>query len=469
MNGAGYLIAVTGPALQSRQIQLVLVDSEFAREVGIVVSSYLLEGGQRLQGEIRISGSKNAALPVLAATALLEGSYRIENVPLIDDIRTLLDILRSLGAKVEFLPEGTVLIDSSTINNCTAISEQVGKLRGSYYLLGALLGRFGEVQLRLPGGCNFGSRPIDLHLKGLRQLGAEIVEEECIVSCRCNRLTGGNIFLDIVSVGATVNMMLAATRAKGTTTIYNAAREPHIVDLANFLNAMGASIQGAGTDVIRIRGRAVLRPAGSYAIIPDQIEAGTYLAMAALTAGDITLRNVIPSHLDALIAKLREMGVSFEIGEEEVRALRAPDTILTATNFVTAPYPGFPTDLQPQMTVLLTQAAGIGKVTENVWNNRFQYIPDLKQLGARIVAQGRSAFVTGPVQLTGSGVAAHDLRAGASMVMAGLVSSGTTEISHIELIERGYENFVAKMLQLGATIIRREEPLTDVTEIDFVS
>lgn len=433
------------------------------------MSSYLLEGGQRLEGEIKISGSKNAALPVLAATALLEGCYRIENVPLIDDIRTLLEILRSLGAEVEFLPEGTVLIDSSTINNCIAVSERVGKLRGSYYLLGALLGRFGEVQLRLPGGCDFGKRPIDLHLKGLRQLGAEIVEEDCIVSCRCCELTGGNIFLDIVSVGATVNIMLAAARAKGMTTIYNAAREPHIVDLANFLNAMGARIQGAGTDIIRIRGRAAFRPTGSYSIIPDQIEAGTYLAMAALTAGDISLRNVIPSHLDALIAKLREMGVDFEIGEEEVRAMRAPHTALTATNFVTAPYPGFPTDLQPQMMVLLTQAAGVGKVTENVWNNRFQYIPGLKQLGARIVTQGRSAFVTGPVQFTGSRVAAYDLRAGAAMVMAGLVSSGTTEIANIELIERGYENFVAKMLQLGAKIVKREEPITDITEIDFVS
>jgi len=435
------------------------------------VNSYILEGGQCLRGEVPISGSKNAALPVLAATALLEGQYRIKNVPLIEDTLTLIDILKLLGAGVEILPAGTVVIDSSSINNCTAISEQVGKLRGSYYLLGALLGRFGEVNLRMPGGCNFGSRPIDLHLKGFRQLGAEVVEAEDIVSCRTTGLKSNSIFFDIVSVGATINMILAAVKAEGTTTIYNAAREPHVVDVANFLNAMGASVQGAGTDIIKVHGRDKLNLRGTYAIIPDQIEAGTYIAMAALTGGNIKLHNVIPSHLEALIAKLSEMGVSFAIGEERISVSMKPGQVLRSTNFVTAPYPGFPTDMQPQIMVLLTQADGVGKVTENVWNNRFQYVDDLRKMAARIVTQGRSALVTGGSKLAGTEVQAHDLRAGAAMVMAGLVAEGQTEIQQVELIERGYENFVNKLRDLGVQITRQVDtsPKEDFFKINYVS
>jgi len=422
------------------------------------VNSYILEGGCRLQGKIKISGSKNAALPILAATVLLDGKYHVENIPLIEDILTLLDILRSLGAGVELLADGTVLIDSTTINVTAATTDAVSKLRGSYYLLGALLGRFGHACLKMPGGCNFGSRPIDMHLNGFRQLGAEIVVDEDVVTCSADRLLGKNIFMDIVSVGATVNLILAAVKARGTTVIYNAAKEPHVVDMANFLNAMGASIHGAGTDIIRINGRHTLRSSGSYAIIPDQIEAGTYMAMTALTRGDAVLENVIPSHLEAISAKLREMGVTIIAGEDSIRVLMEPERKLAATNFVTSPHPGFPTDMQPQIMVLLTQAEGTGKVTENVWNNRFQYIDDLRSLGAKIVTEGRSAFVTGKSDLLASTIRAHDLRAGAAMVMAGLVADGTTEITNVDLIERGYENFVEKMSGLGATI--KKQPAT---------
>ena len=431
------------------------------------MNSYILEGGCRLQGEVKISGSKNAALPVLAATVLLDGKYRIENIPLIEDILTLLDILRSLGAGVELLPDGTVIIDSSFVNITTATSDAVSRLRGSYYLLGALLGRFGHASLKMPGGCNFGSRPIDLHLNGFRQLGADIVVEEDVVTCSADRLTGKNVFMDIVSVGATINLILAAVKSKGTTIIYNAAKEPHVVDMANFLNAMGANIHGAGTDIIRIHGRHTLRDSGSYAIIPDQIEAGTYMAMAALTKGDIVLDNVIPSHLEAISAKLREMGVTIEAGEDSVRVLMEPEDKLVSTNFVTSPYPGFPTDMQPQIMVLLTQAEGTGKVTENVWNNRFQYIDDLRSLGAKIVTEGRSAFVAGISNLSADTVRAHDLRAGAAMVMAGLVAGGITEIRNVDLIERGYENFVEKMRSLGAVIEKRPTVVSeDAADVD---
>ena len=431
------------------------------------MNSYILEGGCRLQGEVKISGSKYAALPVLAATVLLDGKYRIENIPLIEDIITLLDILRSLGAGVELLPDGTVIIDSSSVNITTATSDAVSRLRGSYYLLGALLGRFGHASLKMPGGCNFGSRPIDLHLNGFRQLGADIVVEEDVVTCSADRLTGKNVFMDIVSVGATINLILAAVKAKGTTIIYNAAKEPHVVDMANFLNAMGGNIHGAGTDIIRIHGRHTLRSSGSYAIIPDQIEAGTYMAMAALTKGDIVLDNVIPSHLEAISAKLREMGVTIEAGEDSVRVLMRPEDKLVSTNFVTSPYPGFPTDMQPQIMVLLTQAEGTGKVTENVWNNRFQYIDDLRSLGAKIVTEGRSAFVAGRSNLSAATVRAHDLRAGAAMVMAGLVAGGITEIRNVDLIERGYENFVEKMRSLGAVIEKRPTVVSeDAADVD---
>lgn len=419
------------------------------------MNSYIIEGGQSLRGEIRISGAKNAALPVLAASMLLEGQYRIENIPVIEDILTLLEIMKSIGAGVELLPGGTVLVDSSTVNTTTAISDQVGRLRGSYYLLGALLGRFGEARLKMPGGCNFGCRPIDLHLKGFSRLGAEVKEEGDIISCKADKLSGKNVFMDVVSVGATINLILAAVRAEGTTVIYNAAKEPHVVDMANFLNSMGASIHGAGTDAIRINGRPVLRKEGSYAIIPDQIEAGTFMAMAALTGGDVRLRNIIPSHLDALVAKMREMGCKIETAEDSLRISLENGFKLKATNFVTAPHPGFPTDMQPQIAVLLTQAEGTGKLIENVWNNRFQYMNDLRSMGASIVTEGRTAFISGISSFVGRRVKAHDLRAGAAMVMAGLIAQGRTEITDVELIERGYEDFIDKMISLGARIERK--------------
>lgn len=417
------------------------------------MSSYTIQGGHRLCGQVKISGSKNAALGVLAAAMAVDGPSIIENLPQVLDIHILLDIFIALGATVERLSENTVRIDPRTVQNSDARLESVRQLRGSYYLLGAFLGRFHEVKMYLPGGCDLGSRPIDLHIKGFEALGAEYhMEQDGVISLKADKLQGTGIFLDQVSVGATINIMLAAVRAEGTTVIDNAAREPHIVDVANFLNAMGADIRGAGTEVIRITGRPVLPAGKTYTIIPDQIEAGTYMMMAPLTGGDIQVDNVIPTHLEHLIRKLTDMGVQVEEGGDYVRCYMEPGATLQATSFKTMTYPGFPTDLQPQAVALLCVAEGTGRMIESIYENRYQYMDNLRLMGANIICSGKLAVIQGGKPLHGAPVDAHDLRAGAAMVMAGLAAQGETRVLNIRSIERGYEDFIKKLHNLGAHI-----------------
>ncbi|NLW11784.1 MAG: UDP-N-acetylglucosamine 1-carboxyvinyltransferase [Clostridiaceae bacterium] len=418
------------------------------------MASYIVRGGNRLAGDVTVSGSKNAALGILSAAMLLDGACKIENVPDVADINVMIEICKDLGAKIKRDNEGTLLIDPTSINTHEAIEDKVRSIRGSYYLLGALLARFGKASLYMPGGCNFGTRPVDQHMKGFEALGAEVSLEHGIIHVEADKLLGEHIFLDVVSVGATINIMIAAVKAEGTTVIENAAREPHIVDVANFLNTMGANVRGAGTDVIRITGTPVMPAGSSYSIIPDQIEAGTYMMMAALTHGDITVRNLIPKHMEPLSAKLEEMGAHVESGDDSIRVWLDENEHLKPASFKTMPYPGFPTDLQPQATVLLCLAEGSSKMMENVWDNRFQYVDDLKMMGADIMASGKLAVIQGGNPLTGAKVTARDLRAGAAMVMAGLAAEGVTEIVEINKIERGYERFVNKLQSLGADISR---------------
>ncbi|MEA4889522.1 MAG: UDP-N-acetylglucosamine 1-carboxyvinyltransferase [Clostridiaceae bacterium] len=420
------------------------------------MASYIIRGGNRLIGDVTISGSKNAALGIISAAMLLDGPCKIENIPDIADINVMIEICKGLGAQIRRDAEGTLFIDPCTIQTYEATHDKVRTIRGSYYLLGALLGRFNKASIFMPGGCNFGTRPIDQHMKGFEALGANVVIEYGKISVEAPHLQGEHIFLDVVSVGATINIMIAAAKAEGVTVIENAAREPHIVDVANFLNTMGANIRGAGTDVIRITGVPVLKAGGSYSIIPDQIEAGTYMLAAALTHGNVTVHNIIPKHMEPLTAKLEEMGAFVESGDDSIHVWLDPECELQATSFKTMPYPGFPTDLQPQATVLLCTARGSSKMMENVWDNRFQYIDDLKTMGADILIAGRLAIITGGTQLTGAKVTARDLRAGAAMVLAGLSAAGETEVCEISKVERGYENFVSKMRALGADITRIE-------------
>lgn len=418
--------------------------------------TYLIQGGIPLRGKVPVSGSKNAALGIVAAAMLLDGPCRIENLPHINDIEVLLEICKDLGASFTF--ENNVLeLDPTTITSYEAVSEKTHSIRGSYYLQGALLGRFGKARLSFPGGCNFGSRPIDLHKKGFEALGATVTISNGIFNMDGRHLHGESIFLDQVSVGATINLMIAATKIPGLTTIENAAREPHIVDVANFLNTMGANIKGAGTDVIRIQGVPVLPANMSYSVIPDQIEAGTYMIAAAVTKGDLTVTNLIPRHMEPLTAKLIEMGVEVEVGEENIRVCHTKERRLRSTVFKTLPYPGFPTDLQPQTVVLLTQGHGMSKMFENVWENRFQYIDELKKMGADITIAGKVALVSGPTNLSGAYVQARDLRAGAAMMLAGLMAEGETEIYDIHVLDRGYENFVEKLRSVGAQIRLRKD------------
>ncbi|MGI6334548.1 MAG: UDP-N-acetylglucosamine 1-carboxyvinyltransferase [Saccharofermentanales bacterium] len=418
------------------------------------MASYMIRGGNRLVGNVTISGSKNAALGIIAASMLLDGPCRIDHAPDVDDINMLVEICRSMGAQIKREADGALEIDPRFVTNGETIDERSRNIRGSYYLLGAMLGRFSYASIYMPGGCNFGPRPIDLHVKGFEALGATTVFEHGRITVSAEKMHGEHIFLDTVSVGATINIMIAAAKTEGVTVIENAAREPHIVDVANFLNTMGANIRGAGTDVIRVTGVPVLPGNVSYSIIPDQIEAGTYMLAAALTRGDVTVRNIIPKHMEPLSAKLEEMGACVVSGDDSIRVFIPEDTVLQATSFRTMPYPGFPTDLQPQTTVLLCTAQGNSRMTENVWDNRFQYIDDLKIMGANILISGRLALVEGGNPLTGAKVFARDLRAGAAMVLAGLVAEGTTEVNDVSKIERGYESFVRKLQDLGADITR---------------
>lgn len=420
------------------------------------MTKYVIGGGHQLRGEVNISGAKNAAVAIIPAALLVEGKCRIENIPEISDVTLMLDILRELGADVRLVNRSCVEIDCTRIRNCKAPYETVRMIRASYYLIGALLGRFGKAQVALPGGCDFGVRPIDQHTKGFKALGANIeIQNGFVIAESATRLTGASVYLDVVSVGATINIMLAAVLAQGMTVIENAAKEPHIVDVANFLNSMGANIIGAGTDVIKIRGVEKIT-GGTYTIIPDQIEAGTYMAAAAATGGEVLVKNVIPKHLECITAKLTEMGVEIEEYDDSVLVRRTAP--LQKTNIKTLPYPGFPTDMQPQAAVLLCLAEGMSLVTESVWDNRYRYVDELKRMGANIQVDGKVAVIEGIGKLMGAPVKACDLRAGAAMVVAGLAAEGTTQVEDIVYIERGYEDMVGKLTALGADIRRVDEP-----------
>ena len=422
------------------------------------MTKYIVQGGHPLFGEVHISGAKNAAVAIIPAALLVDGVCRIENIPQISDVTALLKILEQLGANVRFLNRSDVEIDCRHIATTQVSQELAHKIRASYYLIGALLGRFGEAEVSMPGGCNFGGvRPIDQHVKGFTALGAKVMVEGGFInaSTETGRLKGANIYLDVVSVGATMNIMMAAVRAEGNTVIENAAKEPHIVDLANFLNSMGANIRGAGTDTIKIQGVDRLR-GGSYAIIPDQIEAGTYMAAVAATGGQILVKNIIPKHMDCITAKLVEMGVEVEEREDTLLVRRSGP--LQKANVKTMPYPGFPTDMQPQITTVLCLAEGTSLVTESVWNNRYRYVDELKRMGASIQVDDKTAVVEGVDHLTGAPIQACDLRAGAALVIAALAAKGESEISCVQYIERGYEDIVTKLQGLGASIRTVEVP-----------
>ncbi|NLK69192.1 MAG: UDP-N-acetylglucosamine 1-carboxyvinyltransferase [Clostridiaceae bacterium] len=412
----------------------------------------VINGLKRLKGEVSISGAKNAAVAILPAAILSDGICIIENVPDILDISILKNILHEIGAKITRINETSIQIDASGINSYTATNKEIGQLRASYYLMGALLGRFKKAVVTFPGGCDFGVRPIDQHIKGFEALGAKVEIEHGKVIINASKLVGAPVYLDVVSVGATINIMLAAVKAEGVTTIENAAKEPHIVDLANFLNAMGADIKGAGTDVIKIKGKRELKGGHTYTIIPDQIEAGTFMIAAAATRGDVLIKNIIPKHMESLTAKLQEMRVKVDSYDDSIRVSCREK--IQKVNIKTLPYPGFPTDLQPPITSLLCRAEGTSTITEGVWDNRFQYVDELKRMGAKIKVEGRMAVVEGPVNLSGAPIRALDLRAGAAMVIAGLMARGETAISNLEYIDRGYEKLDEKLRDLGANIKR---------------
>ncbi len=413
------------------------------------MEQYIIKGGKALRGEVTIGGAKNAALGILAAAIMTDDTVKVENLPDIRDINVLLQAIEEIGAKVRRLDKHTVEINGSNIGSISINYEFIRKIRASYYLLGALLGKYKKAQVALPGGCNIGSRPIDQHIKGFEALGATVKIERGMIEADAKRLQGNHIYLDVVSVGATINIMLAACMAEGQTILENAAKEPHIVDVANFLNSMGANIKGAGTDVIRIKGVESLK-GSEYSIIPDQIEAGTFMFAAAATGGNVLIKNVIPKHLEAISAKLIELGVTVEELDDAVRVTGTKR--LGHTHVKTLPYPGFPTDMQPQMTAALITSEGTSIVTESIFENRFKYVDELARMGANIKVEGNTAIIEGVKGLTGAIVSAPDLRAGAALVIAGLVAEGFTVVEQVEYIERGYENFERKMQGLGATM-----------------
>lgn len=416
------------------------------------MEKFIIKGGKPLCGEVNISGAKNAAVAIIPATVLARGKCVIENVPDISDVEILLEILQSLGAKTRRISRNVLEIDTSDISCNEVPYEFACAMRASYYFLGALLGRCGEANVSMPGGCNFGVRPIDQHLKGFTALGCEVNVDGGMICAKANRLLGAHIHFDVVSVGATVNVMMAAVRARGITIMENAAKEPHIVDLANFLNSMGADIRGAGTDVIKVHGVDVLRPT-SYSIIPDQIEAGTYMVLAAACKGSLLIKNVIPKHLESISDKLLASGAEVEEFDDSIRVTGA--TTINKVNIKTLPHPGFPTDMQPQITALLTRAAGTSIITEGVWEGgRFKYIGELKRMGANISVDGKMAVIEGVEKLTGAPVKATDLRAGAALVIAAACAQGVTEIEDIEYIERGYEKMVEKLSLIGVDICK---------------
>jgi UDP-N-acetylglucosamine 1-carboxyvinyltransferase len=415
------------------------------------LTKYVIQGGKPLHGEVEISGAKNAAVAILPAALLVDGVCRIENVPNISDVTMILDIMEELGAKIRRVNRTTVDVDCSKVYKQKVPHDLARQIRASYYLIGALLGRFGRAEVPPPGGCDLGVRPIDQHLKGFCAMGAEIQVENGFVyaSAENGRLRGAQVYLDVVSVGATMNILLAASLADGLTVIENAAKEPHIVDLANFLNSMGADIMGAGTDVIKVRGVNRLK-GGSYSIIPDQIEAGTYMAAVAAAGGEVRINNIIPKHMDCITAKLVEMGVQVEEDGDSLTVRRTGK--LTRANVKTMPYPGFPTDMQPQIAAVLCLAEGTSILNEGIWDNRYRFADEFRRMGAKIQVDGKIAVIEGVSQLTGAPVRACDLRAGAAMIVAGLAAHGTTEVDQVYYIERGYEDIVEKLSKLGADI-----------------
>ena len=422
------------------------------------MTKYIVQGGTPLFGEVEISGAKNAAVAIIPAALLVDGVCRIENIPQISDVTLCLKILENLGANIRSMNRHTVEIYCRHIHSTRTNYDLARRIRASYYLIGALLGRFGQAEVAMPGGCNFGGvRPIDQHVKGFTTLGAKVTVEGGFIraATETGRLKGANVYLDVVSVGATMNIMMAAVMAEGITVIESAAKEPHIVDLANFLNSMGANIRGAGTDTIKIHGVERLT-GGSYAIIPDQIEAGTYMAAVAATGGQVLVKNIIPKHMDCITAKLGEMGVEVEENEDTLLVRRSGK--LQRTNVKTLPYPGFPTDMQPQITAVLTLAEGTSLVTESVWSSRYRYVDELKRMGAKIQVDDKTAVVEGVEYLTGAPIQASDLRAGAALVIAALAAKGRSEITQVHYIERGYEDIVSKLQALGADIQSVEEP-----------
>lgn len=413
------------------------------------MEQYVIKGGNPLVGEVEIGGAKNAALGILAAAIMTDETVTIDNLPNVRDINVLLSAMEGIGAKIERLGEHKVKINGSLIHDLSVDYEYINKIRASYYLLGALLGKYKKAEVAFPGGCAIGTRPIDLHLKGFRALGADVDIQHGLISATAEHLVGNHIYLDKVSVGATINIMMAASMAEGKTIIENAAKEPHVVDVANFLNSMGANIRGAGTDVIRIVGVEKLHKT-EYSIIPDQIEAGTFMFAAAATKGDVTVKNVIPKHLEATTAKLIEIGCEVEEFDDAVRVVSSKP--LHHTQVTTLPYPGFPTDMQPQMSVLLALAEGTSTVTESIFENRFKYVDELTRMGAQVKVESNIAIITGVEKYTGARVSAPDLRAGAALVIAGLAAEGITIVDDIYYIERGYEHFEEKLASLGAMI-----------------
>lgn len=414
-----------------------------------------INGGKPLHGEVTVSGAKNAAVAILPAVILAQDVCRVENIPNISDVTMMIRILHQLGAKITKVDENTYDIDSSTINSYVVSHDMTKHLRASYYLIGSLLARFGRAKVAMPGGCNFGVRPIDQHIKGFEILGSTVtLKENAMIDVEAPDLTGGLVYFDIVSVGATINLMLAAVKAKGLTIIENAAKEPHIVDLANFLNSMGADVRGAGTDVIKIRGVEHMHGC-TYSIIPDQIEAGTFMVAAVATNGNVLIKNVIPKHLESITAKLIQCGATVEEYDDSVRVIGNGRP--GKCNIKTMPHPGFPTDMQPQFATMLSIADGTSIVSEGVWDSRFQYVEQLARMGANISVNGKAATIEGVESLNGSPVKADDLRAGAAMLIAGLIAKGTTSIENIVYIDRGYDNVVGKFRNLGADIIRVTE------------
>ena len=413
------------------------------------MAQYIMNGGSPLVGEVAIGGAKNAALGILAAAIMTDEDVYIDNLPDVKDINVMLEAIKAIGASVDRLDRHSVKINASSVKDVLVDDEFIRRIRASYYFIGALLGKYKSAEVALPGGCNIGSRPIDLHLKGFKALGAEIEIESGRVKAHAIDLVASDIYLDTVSVGATINIMMAASLAEGKTVIENAAKEPHIVDVANFLNSMGADIRGAGTDVIRIKGVKALH-GSRYSIIPDQIEAGTFMCAAAITKGDITVKNVIPKHMEAISAKLMEMGCEVVEFDDAIRVIAKNNQ--KSTNIKTLPYPGFPTDMQPQITTALALASGSSLVVESIFENRFKYVDELARMGTNIKVEGNTAMVIGVSKLRGAALKAPDLRAGAALVLAGLAAEGQTTVDDIKYIKRGYEDFEGKLASLGADI-----------------